>query len=635
MRESFFMCGITGIVAFNEKTKNSFQSLDRAIEALKSRGPDNNGTFAHNNCALGHTRLSIIDTSEAASQPFSSADGRYTIVFNGEFYNFKEHREILKSKGVQFRSNSDTEVLLYLYIHFGADFLKKINGCFALAIYDKHEESLLLARDRMGINPLLIYQDDEKLAFASEMKALLSLDIKKNIDYSSLHAYLHLNYVPGQQTILSHVSRLKPGSYWIIQKGKIKKETYYAIPQANKNYSSNISYLDAKSTLKEILSKAVERRMVSDVPLGAFLSGGIDSSVIVSIASQLTNKLKTFSIGYKDEPYFDETKYANLVAKQFGTDHTAFSLSNNDLYDILFDVLNYTDEPFADSSALAVYLLSKHTRKHVTVALSGDGADELFSGYNKHYAEYLVRQKGAFNQLVKLGHPLWKCMPKSRNNKITDKFRQLYRFSSGMKLSEKERYWRWAGFTEKNDADQLLKLTADKDIIASRKQEILKYISRDEGINDILLTDLNLVLQNDMLTKVDLMSMANSLEVRVPFLDHEVVNFVNQLPSTYKIDRSLRKKLLQDAYRDILPAQLYNRPKHGFEVPLLKWLRTDLQSLINKELLSKDFIIAQNIFNYEAVEKLKKKLFSSNPEDAHARIWGLLVFQFWWRKYLA
>jgi asparagine synthase (glutamine-hydrolysing) len=385
------------------------------------------------------------------------------------------------------------------------------------------------------------------------------------------------------------------------------------------------------------LEDSVQRRLISDVPLGAFLSGGIDSSVITGLASRHKKDLHTFSIGFRDEKFFDETEYANLVAKHFDTHHTVFSLTNEDLLAHVNSVLDYIDEPFADSSAINVYILSKETRKHATVALSGDGADEMLGGYNKHAAFHRMIHRGWKENLVTAMSPLWNALPQSRNSKLSNKFRQLKRFADGMQLSSKERYWQWAGFA--NETQTMLmfseqsKSKFQQQEYEIRKEEILHFLSEKESMNEIFRTDMQLVLPNDMLTKVDLMSMANGLEVRVPFLDFQVVNFLISLPDDFKINHSLRKRILQDAFRDILPDKLYNRPKKGFEVPLLKWFRKEMKSLIMDDLLSEKNIHSQGIFNYSEIEKLKRQLFSSNPQDAHARIWGLIVFQWWWKKY--
>jgi asparagine synthase (glutamine-hydrolysing) len=382
-----------------------------------------------------------------------------------------------------------------------------------------------------------------------------------------------------------------------------------------------------------LLSDSVQRRLIADVPLGAFLSGGIDSSVIVALASQHTKHLNTFSIGYKDEPMFDETGYARLVADKYKTNHTVFSLSNDDLFENLFSVLDYIDEPFADSSALAVNILSMHTRKHVKVALSGDGADEMFAGYNKHRAEWILRNKKLFTLSASMLSPLLSPFGGDRNSPFSNKIRQLHRFADGARLSPADRHWRWCGFVDEEEIDSLIDFQYNNSDYYRRKKEILKPLRSGASMNDLLYMDMNLVLVNDMLVKVDLMSMACSLEVRVPFLDYTVVDYAFSLPDEYKIDHKSSKKILRESFRDELPPELFNRGKHGFEVPLLKWFRTGLRSMI-EDLLSKNFVDRQGLFAFEEISNLKKRLFSQNPGDIEGRIWGLIVFQYWWKKYM-
>ncbi len=642
------MCGITGIYAYNEVGRFHSINLKNAVDTLGRRGPDASNMSLHHMVNLGHARLSIIDLSRAANQPMKDESKRFTIVFNGEIYNYLSIKAELEEQGITFQTTSDTEVLLKGYIHFKEKILEKLNGFFAFAIYDEEDKSLFLARDRMGIKPLLIYEDENKLLFGSEMKALLAFGIDKELDYVSLKQYLQLNYTPGTRTIFKKVRRLAPGHYLKIKGREQEEKPFYQIPlpQTKDSAESPKSYEAQQKKLVEILEGSVQKRLIADVPLGSFLSGGIDSSVITALASRHTEKLNTFSIGYRDEPFFDETKYANLVAKKFNTNHTVFSLSNADLYEHLFEVLDYTDEPFADSSALAVYILSKRTRKQVKVALSGDGADELFSGYNKHSAEYRAREGGWKANLVTQFLPLWQKLPKSRQGFISNKVRQFQRFAEGQQLTEKERYWRWAIFTEEQKVNDLLhtdiRAKISTEVYQERKEGLLQFIENisDKSqalshFNEVLYTDLQMVLVNDMLTKVDLMSMGNSLEVRVPFLDHELVNYVNALPVSSKINGQMRKRILQDAFREVLPAELYRRSKHGFEVPLLKWFRGELRNLIENDLLSDAFIQEQGIFEVKEIQKIKQKLFSNNPEDIHARVWGLIVFQHWWKRYLA
>jgi asparagine synthase (glutamine-hydrolysing) len=631
------VCGITGIFAFNLVGKMNMIHLANATRALEKRGPDFMDMYHDQFVGLGHRRLSIIDTSASGNQPMWDETKRFAIVYNGEIFNYRELRKTLEAKGITFFSQSDTEVLLKLYIHEKESFLNKLNGFFSFCVYDKHEQTFFLARDRFGVKPLLYLIDEDKFLFASEMKSLLQYGLEKELDFTSLYTYLQVNYIPAPNTIFRSVKKLLPGHYMEIKNRKADVTRYYTIPYNPTEATRNtLSYTDAQQTFKKLLEESVQKRLVADVPLGAFLSGGVDSSVITGLAKKHKPDLHTFSIGFTDEKFFDETKYAKLVSNHFKTEHTIFSLTNNNLYEHVNSILDYIDEPFADSSAINVYILSKETRKHASVALSGDGADELLAGYNKHAAHYRNIHKGWKENMVGAFRPLWNILPQSRNNPFGNKVRQLARYAEGQHLTAKERYWRWAGFASEHQALKLLSAESQlkfmQDEYVNTKSSILNFIPDEEQLNDILYTDTTLVLPNDMLTKVDLMSMANSLEVRSPFLDVELVNFIFSLPDTYKIDSSIRKKILQDAFKDFLPEKLYNRPKKGFEVPLLKWFRREMKSLIVDDLLSKKNIEEQGIFHYPEIEKLKRQLFSSTPGDVHARIWGLIVFQWWWRR---
>jgi asparagine synthase (glutamine-hydrolysing) len=632
------MCGITGYYSLNPHSLSALNLTETATDSLAKRGPDSRGTYYHQKAGLGHRRLSIIDITDGASQPMSDESGRFTLVFNGEIYNYRELRKELEQEGVSFRSHSDTEVLLHMYKLYGKNCLHRLNGFFAFAIYDNISDHLFIARDRMGIKPLLYYKDEEFFAFASELKGLLAYNIPKKLNYQALYLFLQFNYVPAPLSMIKGVQKLMPGHYMEISDKKVRTEAYYTIPYQKEAINNlELSYEQQQAQLIKLLEQSVQRRLIADVPLGAFLSGGIDSSVITALASRHTQELNTFSIGYKDEPFFDETHYAQLVAKKFQTEHTVFSLSNEDLYEHLHEILDYIDEPFADSSAIPVYILSQQTKKKASVALSGDGADELFSGYNKHMAAYHSLHGGFAALAIKNLLPLWNVLPKSRNTPLGNKVRQLQRFAIGMQYNEAERYWRWASITPEVRALNLLSFQSqqaiDEQQYLNSKKHLLRHFSQNGDLNELLLTDMELVLPNDMLTKVDLMSMANGLEVRVPFLDHEVVNFAFQLPISSKINSKMKKRILQDSFREVLPPELYQRPKHGFEVPLLKWFRGDLKTLILDDLLEDEFIKEQGIFELSEIRCLKEKLFSANPEDVHAQIWGLIVFQHWWKKY--
>jgi len=631
------MCGITGIFAFNLVGKFNKIHITAATMSMEKRGPDFQDIYIDEWVGLGHRRLSVIDTSEKANQPMWDSSGRYCIVYNGEIFNYKDLKKGLQDQGIVFHSQSDTEVLLHLYLLEKEGCLSRLNGFFAFCIYDKHEQSFFLARDRYGVKPLLYLFDEDKFIFASEMKTMIKYGIDRTIDYTSLVAYLQLNYIPAPDSIFGNVKKLLPGHYLKIESRRLSVMRWYSLPCDDNEGGSGLSYAVAKAKFATLLESAVQRRLVADVPLGAFLSGGIDSSVITGLASRHKPDLHTFSIGFRDEPFFDETSYAKEVAQHFNTRHTVFSLTNSDLFAHVHDILKYIDEPFADSSAINVFILSRETRKHATVALSGDGADELLGGYNKHEAFYRTLRPGLKETaIVSLGW-LWKTLPQSRNNAMANRIRQANRFAEGFKLSPSQRYWKWASFVDRDDALRLLAPHAAETFsvreFENRQRIIVDCIEGGNSMNKILATDMQFVLPNDMLVKADLMSMAHGLEIRSPFLDYEVVNFAHNLPADFKIKGNKRKRILQDAFRDMLPTMLYHRPKKGFDVPMLKWLRREMRSLIEEDLLSRTHIEQQGLFHYPEIERLKQKLFSNNPGDVHARMWGLVVLQSWFRNY--
>ena len=627
------MCGITGILAFTEEGKKYLDKIDDAVKSLHHRGPDGSGVFRHGNVALGHTRLAIIDTSGAAAQPFTSSDGRYTIVFNGEIFNYKELRAELEKEGVTFRSQSDTEVLLALFQQNKSGWLNTLNGFFSFVVYDQADGQLTLVRDRYGEKPLYYYHCKDFFVFASEQKTIIPFLQSRTIDKTNLKGYLHLNYNPSCDSIMQEILQVAPGDFYT----QFTKDDYRWLDNSWYSQSESFTkrssddYGNAKNNVRLLLEKSVRRRLISDVPIGSFLSGGIDSSVVSALAAREKSNIETFSIGYSDEPYFDETEYARIVSKHIGSRHHIFSVTNKDLLESLHTFISNLDDPFADSSALAVNILAKETRKHVSAAISGDGADELFAGYNKHAAEFLARNPGIRETFIRAGKQLWNILPASRNSKTGNRIRQLQKFSAGMSLPAKERYWEWAGYTVRGQLDALVKFK--ENLFNAQDVTAAIYKQGSPDLNDVLRADFATVLANDMLVKVDRMSMLNSLEVRSPFLDHELVEYVMSLPSEYKINRHERKRILKDACRDLLPPEIFTRKKQGFEVPLLKWFRGDLRGMID-ELLDEKFLKEQNLFNPAEVKNIRKQLHSNDPGDSAARIWGLIVFQSWWKKYL-
>ena len=628
------MCGITGIITSSEEAAKYFSAIKSATLALHHRGPDSSGSFSDFNALLGHTRLSIIDTSHASDQPFYSPDGRFVIVYNGEIFNFKELRKNLLDKGVTFTTSGDTEVLLQLYINEGDKFLDKVNGFFAFAIYDKLQKTLFIARDRLGIKPLYYYWDGGKFIFASEMKALMSYPFERKIDNASLCEYLQLNYIPAPNTMLEGVKKFPVGNFAKINYNdrELIFTPFYKEPYFEGCDNKNISYENAVKSFYDLLDNSVQKRLLADVPLGTFLSGGLDSSAITAIASLHKKNINSFSIGYKDEPLFDETQYAELVSRKLGTEHHTFKLDNSDLFGELYNILDTLGEPFGDSSAIPMYILCRKARQYVKVSLSGDGGDELMGGYNKHMAEFKLRKSPYLGLMTKSVAPFLNLIPHSRNTVIGNRVRQVLRFSKGAKLNLPDRYWEWASIADEGKALKLIKTKNEnlKTVLAGRKGAYLSLLDND--LNSLFYADIKLVLQNDMLVKTDLMSMANSLEVRSPLLDYRLVEYLFSLPYKFKINEHSQKRILKDAVSHLLPQEIMQRKKQGFEVPLLKWFKTELKGSIESLWLADDYIESQGIFDSGYIKSLKNQLYSSNPQDAVAQIWGLIVFQHWYKR---
>ncbi len=629
------MCGISGVFKFNEGDIRELQALSQSFrKKLHSRGPDSNGDFIHWNVLLAHNRLSVIDTSEKASQPMSSEDGKYTIVFNGEIFNFKHLRTELQDKGYVFCSQSDTEVVLKLYMEYGVDFLAMLNGFFALAIYDNEKNQLIVARDRFGIKPLIFYKNDEMFTFSSEMKALLEATGPQELDHASLRMYFRLTYIPPPYSIFKNVKKLIPGCYLMVTQEGVEQRSYFQIAENRHKTVVGADYETACKELYSLMEKSVSGQLISDVPLGCFLSGGIDSSVVTALAAKHTKGLKTFSIGFKDEPYYDETAFASLVAEKHQTEHTEFILSNDDLFEAVEGMLEYIDEPFADSSALVVNILSGQTRKHVTVALSGDGADEMFGGYNKHIAEQRIRRRLFSDRMLSSSSFLWNMFPASRGNKFSDKARKVQKYLKVLKLSPKDRYRFLSSFNDVSTVERLIISYGIETDFNERWEAIASEIDIDKpGIEDVMISDMQLVLPGDMLPKVDMMSMNHSLEVRPPFLDNSVVDFAFSIPTEFKIKANVNKRILRDTFAKELPAEVLNRSKQGFEVPMNTWFKREMRPMIDTYLHSFDLISQQKLFRHDIIKQLTDTVFSSRHHDLQSFIWSLLVFQYWYVKY--
>ncbi|MBL7922404.1 MAG: asparagine synthase (glutamine-hydrolyzing) [Bacteroidia bacterium] len=603
------MCGIAGILSFDNKTLKRFSNNQKILDLLSPRGPDNQGFKEFANCALFHSRLQILDTSISSNQPFSDTENRYAMVFNGELFNYKEFYKCLPP----LTTTGDVEVLFNLLKNEGENCLNKLNGFFAFAFFDKEKNSLLIARDRLGIKPLYYYKDEEKFAFASELKPLLNLVGKQELNVDQINTYFRLNYCAGNETIFKNIYRLLPGQLIEVKNNIVNTKTWYVAPK--------------KSTLDDfaiLLDDAVKLRLHADVPVGTFLSGGVDSSIISAIAKKHKPDLHTFSIGFKNESFFDETNYAELVAKHINSNHHTFKLSEDDFQSNIHNFLNCIDEPFADSSAFNFYMLSKFTKQFVKVALSGDGADELFKGYNKHKA--LLMSENSLNMLIAgTASPLLSISSGSREGTLANKTRQLKKFNALVKLSSTEKQKFLASISTQKETDQLLKTkirTAYFDNLFKTNQSLHNFELEDTF-------DLQTVLADDMLVKADRFSMQHGIEIRNPFLDYRVVEFALNLEKNKKISRNEQKIILKKSFNQLLPFEIFTRSKKGFEVPLHKWLTGKFNSEIENKILNKEKIKAEDILNYEAIEGLIKKMHSKNPGDSAAKLWAVIVFESW------
>jgi asparagine synthase (glutamine-hydrolysing) len=521
-----------------------------------------------------------------------------------------------------------------LYQEEGLEFLKKLNGFFALALYDSRNDTLILARDKYGIKPLLFLHNEDGVVFSSEMKALLEAVEPQELDHSSLRMYFRLTFIPPPYSIFKNIQKLIPGCYLIIQSGKVEKHCYFTPGLNRQQPEKTLSYPEACTELHRLLHDSVERQLISDVPIGCFLSGGIDSSIISTLAAKYVTKLKTFSIGFRDEPYYDETAFAEIVAKKIGSDHISFSLTNDDLFSAVEGMLNYIDEPFADSSALAVYVLSGETAKHVTVALSGDGADEMFGGYNRHMAEYRIRRKPFSDVFLSPASFFLNVLPASRNGLLADTVRKTRKYLLVKGMSPAERYMYLSSFNDFATVERMvISYGLHPDFEARWKSLSAEIGNTGKGIEDVMLSDMQLLLPGDMLPKVDMMSMAHSLEVRPPFLDDAVVHFAFSIPTEFKISGKNNKRILRDTFRQELPSEILSRNKHGFEVPMNTWFRGEMRPMIDRYLQSSDFIDKQKLFRHDVINAYVHKALTTKHHDLQSFIWSLLVFQHWYEKY--
>ncbi len=626
------MCGICGTVNHEAGTTADPALIRRMLAALAHRGPDGEGIHVEDNVGLGHRRLAIIDLSPAAAQPMPNEDKTLWITFNGEIYNFQELRRDLKARGHRFRSHADGEVILHLYEEDGTDCLRRLRGMFAFGLWDAARRRLFLARDRVGKKPLVYFQDTRRFLFASEPKAILQDPaVPIEPDPQAIHHYLTYGYVPGSLSAFRGIQKLPPAHYLLVENGKVSTEQYWRLRYGPKHH---LTEEEACEELLARLRQAVKRRLISDVPLGALLSGGIDSSAVVALmAEQSASRVKTFSIGFEEAAY-DEREAAAIVAARFGTDHHAFVVRPNATA-LLPSLVWHYNEPFADSSAIPTYHLAQVTRPHVTVALSGDGGDEAFGGYERYVAHALACRADRFlgplrPALAALGGGL----PRGGGRRGL-RYRAR-RFLEALAAPPADRYARWmVHFAAEQKAalstPEFAAAAGDADSLALLRDAFSKTDAEDP-VEAAMAADVARYLPEDLLVKLDVATMAHGLEARCPFLDQDVLEFAARLPVQWKIRGTAKKVLLRRALRDLLPPEILARPKQGFGVPIDVWFRGPLKDLAFDTLLSPR-ATARGLFRPTAVRQLLEEHVSGRA-DRHYKLWNLLMLELWHRMFI-
>lgn len=617
------MCGICGYITRKEYSEALLKEMNNT---MYHRGPNDSGIYQDRintgyYLGMAHRRLSILDLSMLGHQPMFNADRTICIVYNGEVYNFKELKQELMQKGFLFKSGCDTEVLLAAYEYYGIDFLKYLNGMFALAIYDKREEKVILARDRIGKKPLYYYMNEQgDFVFGSELKPLMKHpEFHKNVRTDIISRYLCYKFISAPDTIFENTYKMMPGEYLVWKQGKIEKGMYWNLLEKYRSCTKEIisDYSDAKAELQKLLIDSVQKRLISDVPTGTFLSGGIDSTLITAIAKQVTKEpVKTYTIGFESKQE-NEAEYAKEVADYLGTDHTEMYLTEKELFDEIQELPRYYDEPFADSSQIPSMLVSKLAKNSATVILSGDGGDELFCGYTMYdwtyWAQRLDRVAGIANSILQ---------PIGMTKRLPDKMRAL--------LENRDKNTKVQLFTDIRQNHTIDMVLGDsKNAKYHREQEISV---KDWQIRRQLL-DMMTSLPDDMLAKVDRASMKYSLEVRCPLLDYRIIELALRMPQNFKYMNFDKKHILKDITFEMVPKSLLDRPKKGFGVPLADWMRTKLHTQLlhyaDKEILKK-----QGIFNADKVHEFLYCLERSDKSLYNTVLWSFYVFQMWYQEYM-
>jgi asparagine synthase (glutamine-hydrolysing) len=641
------MCGIVGF-----KTNKNFaglrESLPKATSSMRHRGPDDEGLFldAESGVGMGHRRLSVIDLSEAGRQPMAGDDGRVQIVYNGEVYNFKEIRRTLEGAGHRFRTETDTEVILHAYLEWGIDCLTRFVGMFALAVWDKRVGTLFLARDRMGVKPLYYYHTGGTFLFASELKALMAFQgFPKEIGADALPLFLHYQYIPAPRTIFRNTYKLLPGHYLIFDGAALKECAYWTLPQAMGDEWFKGNEADAVDELERVLGEAVSCRLISDVPLGALLSGGIDSSIVAALMQKASSApIRTFSIGFRESGY-DEAPWAAEVARHLGTDHTEFYVTPREALDLIPRLPEIYDEPFADASAVPTSLVSRLARTQVTVALSGDGGDEQFAGYVRYWSTAAMAT--LFQRLPNpvrrsIGRVL-KKMPVSWVEKCYMPWQDLLpqRFCV---TNFPDKWQKLVKLMERVSVEDLYRMSiccwSEKDLrtlcgrspAGTQFEEIFSETEGRPVLSRLMRVDQKTYLPDAMLTKVDRASMTFGLEVRVPLLDHRVVAFTSGIPVRFNYKNGKGKVLLRRLLARYVPETLFERPKMGFGVPIDRWLRGELKELL-LDYLSPERLRNEGLFEAGEVEKKIREHLTFKAYHQY-QLWSLLMWEMWRERWM-
>ena len=630
------MCGIYGYVSQKEAIEPAI--LHRMGRLLKHRGPDDEGEIILDctevSVGLGHKRLSIIDLSPAGKQPMTNEDETVWITFNGEIYNYREIRKELEVKGHKFRSHSDTEVIVHLYEDLGTECLKQLNGMFAFALWDNKSQSLFLARDRTGKKPLHYCLAGGTFLFASEIKSLLQHPlVSRELDLKSLNKYLAYEYVPAPNSIFKAIKKVEPGYYLLFHDGAVVTSQYWDVPIEDYPISDRTEnqYVDE---LKELLERAVSTRLVADVPVGLFVSGGLDSGLVAALARRAKDNLECFSIGF-EEASFDESRYAQQVARSLGIKHQLKIFRAQEMLHMVERLPDILDEPLADPSILPLFLLSQFASEHMKVVLSGDGGDELFAGYQTYQAHKLVTFYDALPDFVK--ESIKACafrLPVSHKYLSLDF--KIKQFLKGVGVSSEVRFFLWRGAFSNAERRGLLCPDVRRELQNENAyEEIYRYVRKSgltKEIERILYLSMKLYLQDNNLVTVDRASMANGLEVRSPLLDRDVVDFVCRLPMEYKLNGLKTKYILKKVAEELLPRNIVYRKKKGFGVPLAQWLTGDLKEFM-LDYLGQARLERQGLFHYPYVKLLIDEQLNKN-KDNRELLWTLLVFQTWYERYI-